>query len=139
MKVKLTILFFCLLLLSYAQNECAESRLQKLQTGEILLNPNDLGNAGTNKNFYEMLDRGSFVKDDYLAYAFALAGFETACSQTFYSLVVDTVNIEAENTKMRIIVSFLNRAGDQLTTWTKVKLTYLVISSLRRVTAASPG
>ena len=95
MKVKLITLFLCLLVLSLAQNECSESRLQKIQTGEIVLNPNDLGSAGSNKNYDLFLDSAGFVKDDYLTYAFAIAGFETACNQKFYSLVVDTVTIEA--------------------------------------------
>lgn len=55
MKGKLTILFLCLLVLGLAQNECEESRISLLQTGEILLNTNDLGRLAntteSNKNY----------------------------------------------------------------------------------------
>jgi len=76
MKDKLTFLFLCFLILGMAQDGCQESRLAKLQTGEIVLNPNDLGLAGANKNYYESLSRGAFAASDYLGYAVAIAGFE---------------------------------------------------------------
>lgn len=96
-----------------------------------MLNPNDLGSAGANKNYYESLSRGHFKAGDLLGYAFAIAGFETSCSQTYYSLMVDVVEFQNENTKMRIVVDFRNPELNVLTTWTKVKLTYLVVSSTR--------
>ena len=50
--MKLTVLLVCLLVLGSCQNECEESRVFELQTGEINLNPNDLGAAGENKNYF---------------------------------------------------------------------------------------
>ena len=80
-----------MLVLGLAQDGCQESRLDKIQTGEIVLNPNDLGTAGSNKNYYEPLSRGNFGANEVLATAVAIAGFETSCSQTYFSLIVDIV------------------------------------------------
>jgi hypothetical protein len=131
MKEKLTLLFLCMLVLGLAQDGCQESRLNKIQTGEIILNPNDLGTAGANKNYIESLSRGGFGATEVLATAVAIAGFETACSQSFYSLVVDIVEPQSENTKLKLVIDFRNKAQTSLTTWTKVKLSYLVVSYSR--------
>lgn len=132
MKDKLTLLFLCLLVLGLAQDDgCEELRLAQIQTGEIVLNPNDLGTAGSNKNYYESLERGKFGKTDWLGTAVALAGFETNCGQSHYSLVVDIAEPQNENTKLKLVIDFRNQAKDSLTTWTKVKLSYLVASAQR--------
>jgi hypothetical protein len=131
MKDKLTILFLCLLVLGLAQDGCQESRLDKIQTGEIILNPNDLGSAGANKNYYESLSRGKFGATDFLGTAVAIAGFETSCSQTFFSLMVDIVEPQSDNTKLKLVIDFRNKGQTVLTTWTKVKLSYLVASAQR--------
>lgn len=131
MKDKLTILFLCFLVLAVAQDGCQESRLDKIQTGEIILNPNDLGAAGANKNYYESLSRGKFGATDFLGYAVAIAGFETSCSQTAFSLLVDIVEPQSDNTKLKLVIDFRNKAQTILTTWTKVKLSYLVTSAQR--------
>lgn len=131
MKDKLTILFLCFLVLGLAQDGCQESRLEKIQTGEIILNPNDLGSAGANKNYYESLSRGKFGATDLLGTAVAIAGFETSCSQTYYSLVVDIVEPQSDNTKLKLVIDFRNKNQSVLTTWTKVKLSYLVASAQR--------
>ena len=91
MKEKLALLFLFMLVLGLAQDGCQESRLDKIQTGEIVLNPFDLGTAGANKNYYESLSRGNFGATEVLATAVAIAGFETSCSQTYFSLIVDIV------------------------------------------------
>ena len=50
MKDKLTILFWRFLCLYCCSGfDVKKSRLDKIQTGEIILNPNDLGAAGFNK------------------------------------------------------------------------------------------
>ena len=131
MKDKLTILFLCFLVLGLAQDGCQESRLEKIQTGEIVLNPNDLGSAGANKNYYESLSRGKFGATDFLGTAVAIAGFETSCSQTYFSLIVDIVEPQSDNTKLKLVIDFRNKAQTVLTTWTKVKLSYLVASAQR--------
>lgn len=131
MKEKLTLLFLCLLILGMAQDGCQESRLDKIQTGEIILNPNDLGTAGANKNYLEPLSRANFGATDLLSYAVAIAGFETSCSQTYFSLIVDIVEPVNENTKLKLVIDFRNKAQNALTSWTKVKLSYLVTSTSR--------
>ena len=138
MKDKLTILFLCFLVLGLAQDGCQESRLEKIQTGEIVLNPNDLGTAGANKNYYESLSRGKFGATDFLGTAVAIAGFETSCSQTFFSLVVDIVEPQSDNTKLKLVIDFRNKAQTVLTTWTKVKLSYLVASAQRYPPGVTP-
>ena len=69
--------------------------------------------------------------------AFAIAGFETSCAQSYFSLMVDIVEFQNENTRMRVVIDFRDPAGTALTVWTKVKLTYLVASSTRF--EAAPG
>ena len=137
MKEKLTLIFLCMLVLGLAQDGCQESRLDKIQTGEIILNPNDLGAAGANKNYVESLSRGGFGAKEVLATAVAIAGFETSCSQSFYSLVVDIVEPQSENTKLKLVIDFRNKAQTSLTTWTKVKLSYLVVSYSRLAPSAA--
>jgi hypothetical protein len=90
-----------------------------------------LGTAGSNKNYYESLSRGNFEANEILATAVAIAGFETSCSQTSFSLIVDIVEPQSENTKLKLVIDFRNKAQTNLTTWTKVKLSYLVVSYLR--------
>jgi hypothetical protein len=131
MKEKLVLLLLSLLVLGLAQDGCQESRLDKIQTGEIVLNPNDLGTAGANKNYIESLSRGNFGATEILATAVAIAGFETSCSQSFFSLIVDIVEPQSENTKLKLVIDFRNKAQNALTTWTKVKLSYLVASYAR--------
>jgi hypothetical protein len=92
--MKLTVLILCLLVVGFAQNECEESRIFGVQTGEIMLNPNELGAAGANKNYFESLERGEFAAGDFLGFAFAIAGFETSCSQDYFSLMVDVVEFQ---------------------------------------------
>jgi hypothetical protein len=90
-----------------------------------------LGTAGATKNYYQSLSSGAFKAGDYLGYAFAIAGFETSCSQGYYSLVVDVVEFQNQNTNMLVTIDFRNPSFSNLTVWTKVKLTYLVVSSSR--------
>jgi len=98
-----------------------------------------LGSAGANKNYYESLSRGKFGATDFLGTAVAIAGFETSCSQTYFSLVVDIVEPQSDNTKLKLVIDFRNKAQTVLTTWTKVKLTYLVASAQRYPTGVSPA
>jgi hypothetical protein len=100
------------------------------------LNPNDLGTAGANKNYYESLSRGAFATTDYLGYAVAIAGFEVQCGLPAYSLIVDIVEPQKENTMLKIVVDFRSKDQVYFTTWTKVKLSYMVTSAQRYITGA---
>jgi hypothetical protein len=101
------------------------------------LNPNDLGIAGANKNYYESLSRGAFATTDYLGYAVAIAGFEVQCASQAYSLIVDIVEPQKENTMLKIVVDFRSQDQVYFTTWTKVKLSYLVTSAQRYVSGVA--
>jgi hypothetical protein len=67
------------------------SLIPRLATGTINLNPVDTYNNGANKDFYRDLSPNQFLTTDVLGYAFAISGFQTNCSQTYYTLVVDKV------------------------------------------------
>ena len=91
-----TLLLSLLLALSLAQvdfkNTCQnESLIDRLATGLIHLNPLDTYNNGANKDYYKDLSINGFTSNDILGYGFALSGFETACSNTIYALVIDDV------------------------------------------------
>ena len=106
-----TILLCLLLALGLAQtnfkNTCQnESLIDKLATGLIHLNPLDTYNNGANKDYYQDLSINKFTSNDALGYGFALSGFETACSNTIYSLVIDDVIFQNQNSRMRIVVDF---------------------------------
>ena len=125
----------CLLLLGLAiaqtdfQNTCqSESLIPKLATGLIHLNPLDTYNQGANKDYYQDLTLNAFDAVDVLGYAFALTGFESTCTQSYYTLVVHKVSFENQNTRMRIVVDFRNPQDGLITTWTIVSFTYIVVS-----------
>jgi hypothetical protein len=62
----------------------------------------------------------------------AIAGFQASCSQTAYSLGVDTVILENSNTKMRFTMNYALQDGSAsptVTQWTRVKLNYLLVSA----------
>jgi hypothetical protein len=61
----------------------------------------------------------------------AIAGFQASCTQTAYSLGVDTVILENSNTKMRFTMNYALQDGSAnptVTQWTRVKLNYLLVS-----------
>ena len=72
----------------------------------------------------------------------AIAGFQGACSQTHYALTVDQIYFENLNTKMRFTMDYVydNLNVTSTTKWTKVKLTYIVVSTdFEDFTAAEGG
>lgn len=48
--------------------------------------------------------------------------------------MVDIVEPQNENTKLKLVINFMNKDSTTLTAWTKVKLSYLVTSAQRYVT-----
>jgi hypothetical protein len=91
-------LLVCVLLIGTAlaqtnfNNDCQNASLiPKLATGLIHLNPLDTFNNGANKDYYQDLSLAQFAAIDVLGYGFALTGFQTGCSNTFYTLVIDKV------------------------------------------------
>jgi len=91
------VLLICLIVgIAFAQtnfnNTCQNSSLLKgLATGTINLNPLDTYNNGANKDYYQSLAIGNFTSIDVLGYGFSLTGFQTSCTNTYYTLVIDKV------------------------------------------------
>ncbi len=71
--------------------------------------------------------------------AFAIAGIQASSNQQFYSLVVDTVIFSNGNTQMNITLSYTNPAGTFQTTWTKVKLSWVAVSTAMQTVNAFGG
>lgn len=110
------------------KNTCQnESMIPLLATGSINLNPVDIGSSA-NKDYYRDLSIANFQSIDVLGYGFALSGFQTACSQAFYTLVIDKVEFQNQNTRMRIVVDFRNPSDQSITKWTLVSFNYIVVS-----------
>ena len=62
----------------------------------------------------------------------AIAGFQGSCTQQYYSLVVDQVTYENNNTKMRITMDYtytINLTNNYVSQWTKVKLSFIVVTT----------
>jgi hypothetical protein len=133
-KLLLCVVLACLVLAqTNFRNSCqSNSMLPLLATGIVHLNPLDTFNAGSNKNYYQDLSTAQFQTTDVLGYGFALSGFQANCAQTFYTLVVDKVDFENQNTRMRLVINFLNPSAvgtsTVITRWNMVTFTYLVVS-----------
>jgi hypothetical protein len=138
MNIHLRILFSALLLGSVIaqtnfNNTCQNSSLLPLlATGSITLNPLDTYNSASNKDYYQDLSLAQFQATDVLGYGFALSAFQTSCGQSYYTLVVDKVDFENQNTRMRLTINFLNPStfgtSTTLTKWNIVTFTYIVVS-----------
>ena len=128
------VLIICLLLgIALAQtnfnNTCQnDSLIYRLATGTINLNPLDTYNNGANKDYYQSLSLAQFYPTDVLGYGFSLTGFQTSCSNTYYTLIVDKIAFENENTRMRVVVNFRNPGDGSITLWTMVSFSYIVVS-----------
>ena len=86
------LLLVCALAQTNFNNTCQnDSMIDLLATGKIQLNPVDIGNSA-NKDYYQDLSTANFQSVDVLGYAFALTGLQTACGQSYYTLVVDKVD-----------------------------------------------
>jgi hypothetical protein len=134
---KKLLLSILLLTLVYSQtnfkNTCQNSSLLPLlATGVVNLNPLDTYNSGANKDYYQDLSLAQFQTVDVLGYGFALSGFQANCGQAYYTLVIDKVAFENQNTRMRITVNFLNPStygtSTVITKWNLVSFTYIVVS-----------
>ncbi len=111
------------------KNTCqSASLIPKLATGLINLNPLDTYNNGANKDYYKDLSLAKFSTIDVLGYGFALTAFQTGCSASYYTLVIDKVAFENQNTRMRLVVNFRNPGDGTVTLWNLVSFTYIVVS-----------
>jgi hypothetical protein len=128
-------LFLALLLVSATlaqtnfKNTCQNSSLiPKLATGVVNLNPLDTYNTGANKDYYVDISLAQFQVVDVLGYGFALSGFQANCGQQYYSLTVDKVDFQNQNTRLSIVVNFQNPTDGTVTTWSLVSFTYIIVS-----------
>ena len=74
-------------------------------------------------------------------HAFAVAGFQGASNQQFYSLVVDEVVFSNQNTLMNFTMNYLYNDGtiNYQTTWSRVKLSWLAVSTSFQTIGATEG
>ena len=61
--------------------------------------------------------------------AFAIAGFQGASSQQYFSLVVDQVIFSNGNTQMNFTMDYANPLGSFTSTWSSVKLSWVAVST----------
>jgi hypothetical protein len=99
-----------------------------LATGTINLNPLDTYNNGANKDYYQSLSLAQFSSVDVLGYGFSLTGFQTGCSNTYYTLIIDAVEFQNYNTRMQVTVNFRNPGDGSITLWNLVSFSYIVVS-----------
>ena len=131
-------IFLSLLLITsvFAQtdfkNTCqTDSLLPLLATGLITMDIFDSSNGGANKDVYRDLTLSKFTKTEVLGFAFALTAFDGPCGQPYYTLVIDKVEFQNDNTRMRVVVNYRSTiigVPQVLTRWTKVSYTYIVVS-----------
>ena len=131
-------IFLSLLLITsvFAQtdfkNTCqTDSLLPLLATGLITMDIFDSSNSGANKDVYRDLTLSKFTKTEVLGFAFALTAFDGPCGQPYYTLVIDKVEFQNDNTRMRVVVNYRSTiigVPQVLTRWTKVSYTYIVVS-----------
>jgi hypothetical protein len=131
--MKLLFLYLTLLCLTLAQtnfnNTCQNASLiPLLATGTINLNPLDTYNNGANKDYYQSLSLAKFPAVDVLGYAFSLTGFQTGCSNNYYTLIIDAVEFQNYNTRMQVTVNFRNPGDGTITLWNLVSFSYIVVS-----------
>lgn len=139
---KLTGLILCLLLVSQAfaqapSSSCAVSKVDGIASGIITLG---VPNEPLARTSYSISLSG-FTLGLYAEVfsAFAIAGFQAASNQQFYSLVVDTVIFSNGNTQLNFTMNYLynNKGINVLTSWSSIKLSWLAVSTLFETVVAS--
>ena len=58
----------------------------------------------------------------------AIVGLQTSSGQSFYSVTVDQVVFSNTNRVMRFIMDYNNNERTVKTEWSKIKLSYIVVS-----------
>jgi hypothetical protein len=127
---KLTGILICLLLTAQVYSQaCSVSSLSGIGSGIVTLGQPTSPLAQTSYS----LSLSGFNLGQYaeVFHAFAIAGFQGASNQQFYSLVVDNVIFSNGNTQMNFTMNYLyNNAGINFqTSWTTIKLSWLAVST----------
>jgi len=126
---KIIVVLVCLLLIAQVHNnQCTHSKIRGMASGIINLglptNPTAVA------SYTQSLADADLGLQAEVFHAFALAGFQSAAGQAYYSLVVDQVIFSNGNTLMNFTVDYESRASvSYRTIWSKVKLSWLVIST----------
>lgn len=132
---KLTGLILCLLLVSQAfaqasTSTCSVSNVNGIASGLVTLGVPTAPLAQTSYS----LSLAGFNLGLYAEVfsAFAIAGFQAASNQQFYSLVVDTIIFSNGNTQLNFTMNYLynNKGINFQTSWSSIKLSWLAVSTL---------
>ena len=128
--LKLTGLLICLLLSAQvlSQSTCSVSSLSGIASGIITLgSPGKLAEASFSRSL-SGFNLGLYAE---VFSAFAIAGFQGASNQQFYSLVVDNVIFSNGNTQMNFTMNYLynNNGINFQTSWTSIRLSWLAVST----------
>jgi len=143
---KLSAVFLALLLLSsaVAQNTtatttstCGSSTVTGLASGLIYLGVPSASVAQT--SFSQTLTGFNLGTYSEVFSAFAVAGIQASSTQQFYSLVVDTVIFSNGNTQMNVTLNYNSPDGSFQTTWTKIKLSWVAVSTAVQTTSTAGG
>jgi len=135
--IKLTGLLICLLLTTQvatqakaATNTCSVSNVDGIASGIVTLG---VPTAPLAQSSYSLsltgFNLGLYAQ---VFHAFAIAGFQAASNQQFYSLVVDQVIFSNGNTQLNFTMNYLyNNGGINFqTSWSSIKLSWLAVSTL---------
>jgi hypothetical protein len=141
---KLTGLIACLLLLSLAVGQattattnCGASSLPGIASGLIYLGVPTSSVAQT--SYSQTLSGFSLGTYDTVFSAFAIAGLQASSTQQYFSLIVDTVTFSNGNTQMNVSLVFTSPNGTFQTTWTKVTLSWVAVSTAFQSMSSTGG
>jgi hypothetical protein len=82
--------------------------------------------SGFNLDFYSDVFSG-----------FAIAGFQAASNQQYYSIVINQVYFSNGNTQMNFSLSYSNPTNTFQTTWSKITLSWIAVSTAFQTTVAN--
>ena len=128
--LKLTGFLICLLLTAHVYSlTCSVSGLSGIASGIVTLGQPVSSLA--QPSFSMSLSSFSLGQYAEVFHAFAIAGFQGASNQQFYSLVVDNVIFSNGNTQMNFTMNYNynNAAVNFQTSWTNIKLSWLAVST----------
>lgn len=135
---KLTGLLLCLLLSSQVLAQtCSVSNVNGIASGIVTLG---VPTAPLAQTSYSMSLSGfSLGLYAEVFSAFAIAGFQAASNQQFYSLVVDTIIFSNGNTQLNFTMNYLfnNNGINFQTSWSSIKLSWLAVSTIFETVVSS--
>jgi hypothetical protein len=106
---------------------CGASSLPGIASGLIQLGVPTSSVAQT--SYSQTLSGFNIGTYDTVFSAFAIAGIQASATQQYFALVVDTVTFSNGNTQMNVSLVFTSPNGTFQTTWTKVTLSWVAVST----------